>query len=853
MKLIRAHISAFGKFHNRSFEFDKPFLSYCEENGFGKSTLVAFLTAMLYGMETVKRNVAGKLKDRTHYQPFEGGNYGGSLTLVVGGDTYSIERTFDVKSDTADDIVLRKEGTKIDTPPLPLGEYFFGLDRDSFRKSILLDSEDVTISSTGSIAGKLENDVDDTSDINNYESAHKKLEETAKKYKLMRGRGGYIDDLSSRLAEVKGQIHNLETIEAALPGKYADRDNIESLIRADEEKHKAILSISGLEANRKTLSQYQEEANASKAALTAKKEEHPLGYPDANELASLETLGQKQNAARITLEAKSLSAEEENSLSSYKKMFEKGLPEEGALKETEEKISRYLSLGKEEKAPFGEGKNRLLAKFKYREPKEEDIAHYEGELANYKELGARLSALPKTVIKKEERETEAISSKPKSLVVIAFVLSAILLGTGIALCFFALMVGIVLLIVGAATLGGSVFLALSKTKSRLTSYVDVEKENPEIAPLEKKRSEIQANIEAFLAPFDYRRENGIEANFALFKADFARYLDLCKDIKEDEEKKAAFEKERAILAKEIASFLAAYGLHGNDFKSLLDTLRSALPAFDALAKKKDDFDAAKKEGEQAEDNYRIALAALQKKYQWAFTLVEEVRSFDVAVKLAQKDHDEKKARLENFAKEHPGLEGAAIDFDETAEQVDERLTSLRKRKSLLEGEIKSDEKDVDGLDSLRAEAEELLEDIDKAKKEYEILSSAAKFLEEAKDSQNNKYLSPIRKSFDKYASQLDSVLGGKIEIDRSFAVTLVENGKSHDEGHLSSGQRSLVMFCLRLALLENMFQAETPLLILDDPFIHLDDAHMDLLKTALPKMLAQWQVLYFCCSESKKI
>ncbi|MBQ3516575.1 MAG: AAA family ATPase, partial [Lachnospiraceae bacterium] len=51
MRLVSCYIENFGKLHRFSYDFQEGLNVICEENGWGKTTLAAFLKAMFYGME----------------------------------------------------------------------------------------------------------------------------------------------------------------------------------------------------------------------------------------------------------------------------------------------------------------------------------------------------------------------------------------------------------------------------------------------------------------------------------------------------------------------------------------------------------------------------------------------------------------------------------------------------------------------------------------------------------------------------------------------------------------------------------------------------------------------------------
>ena len=78
MRILRLHIENFGRLHNIDMEFAEGFNGICRANGWGKSTLAAFIKSMFYGLPyTTKRSL--KENDRKHYLPWQGGTFGGSL------------------------------------------------------------------------------------------------------------------------------------------------------------------------------------------------------------------------------------------------------------------------------------------------------------------------------------------------------------------------------------------------------------------------------------------------------------------------------------------------------------------------------------------------------------------------------------------------------------------------------------------------------------------------------------------------------------------------------------------------------------------------------------------------------
>ena len=71
-----------------------PGLNLLEEpNEWGKSTWCAFLTAMLYGINSRERDKAGFIADKNRYAPWDGGSMSGRLECHADGADLTITRT----------------------------------------------------------------------------------------------------------------------------------------------------------------------------------------------------------------------------------------------------------------------------------------------------------------------------------------------------------------------------------------------------------------------------------------------------------------------------------------------------------------------------------------------------------------------------------------------------------------------------------------------------------------------------------------------------------------------------------------------------------------------------------------
>lgn len=95
MRITELYIKNFGTFSERHFYLKNGVNVIYGENEFGKSTLHAFIRAMLFGMERGRGKAAAK-DDFTRYEPWENPNYyAGVMRFSCGGRNFRLERSFD--------------------------------------------------------------------------------------------------------------------------------------------------------------------------------------------------------------------------------------------------------------------------------------------------------------------------------------------------------------------------------------------------------------------------------------------------------------------------------------------------------------------------------------------------------------------------------------------------------------------------------------------------------------------------------------------------------------------------------------------------------------------------------------
>lgn len=227
MKLLECHIAGFGGFSNYRMTFNEGLNVIMQPNGWGKSTFVAFIKAMLYGFERKRVNDITE-NERLRYKPWGGGPYGGSLDFEHAGVSYRVTRRFGDKP--ADDVckVVDLDAQKpVNDWGSSVGEWVFGLDANAFKKSVLVEQEDFgTEGSIASLRSRLNALVNEADDVAGLDKALGKLDERRKYYKKT-GNRGHLFDVAHRMEQLvgkrkerEGQVDEL----ASFAVKIADTD-----------------------------------------------------------------------------------------------------------------------------------------------------------------------------------------------------------------------------------------------------------------------------------------------------------------------------------------------------------------------------------------------------------------------------------------------------------------------------------------------------------------------------------------------------------------------------------------------------------------------------------------------------
>lgn len=864
MLLLSCHIENFGPISGADYDFAPGITELCEKNGFGKTTLAAFIKAMLYGMpdETARSRAFG---ERQHFYPFSGGKFGGNLSFEAGGKQYRIERFFDRKSGSRDTLALFcMERPVPETDPLLVkgpGEALFGIDRDSFEKTAFVTAREFETGSTDSIDARMNRVPADPEGEENFRNAVERLEKAAKELKAARGAGGRIAQQAALMTGLDAEIANAEKIEEGLQHLYAERNRLGSELLTLQRREEAEKEARLIRQKRETYDRYRQEAEEKRRQLEALRERYPSGLPSAEEIAVLRDAADRLLQDGSAAAGYTFSEAKRAQLAEGEAVFRDGLPADAEFERIRQKIEEKERLGRE----LTELRARLdtiregetVRRFQNGTPDAAAMTRAKTELLQSREMRQQAETF---------RKAEGGAAGKAGIVF--FLAAAALLAGGLVWSRFAALPGLLTAAAGLALFLLLAGLAIRRKKQGAACGAERERLLADAAAREEA-------VRRFLRSFGYAAEASLAETFALLERDLGTFEKERERIGELQRREEETGLACRRLAGDVTAFLGRYGFRGDglDLREALLRLRQAAQQYAQLQNEKTEISrrreqyalhiAAEREAcTEILSRYGIQPAFEEFQKQIAGLEMDQREIGRLEAELAEKGEQARRYREENGLagrqEDAPGLPETASepgpDSDFNSEILSERISETQRAIVRLDRQIEEDEKAAERLLGLVNQREVEKERLEEYRKRYDILTKARSFLEQAEQNLKERYVAPVRDRFCAYAGLLGAAFGKTVRMDTDFRLTFEGGGESRKEQHLSAGQRALWLFCFRLAILDCLYEEEKPFLVLDDPFVSLDAEHMEKAAALLRQLAAQgFQILYFSCHESRSL
>ena len=207
MRLISLHIENFGVFSDYTFLFRDGVNNIVHENGWGKSTLAAFIRVMFYGFDNESKRSELE-NERKKFFPWQGGTCGGMIVFNANGKNYRLERSFNEKKGGT--FVIYDGETNLETKDFSenIGEELFGIDAASFERTVFIGQQDCSTQATSAINAKIGNIGDNTADMGQYEEVQTRLKKEADSLSPLRKTGAIMrlkDDIAAKESLITGK------------------------------------------------------------------------------------------------------------------------------------------------------------------------------------------------------------------------------------------------------------------------------------------------------------------------------------------------------------------------------------------------------------------------------------------------------------------------------------------------------------------------------------------------------------------------------------------------------------------------------------------------------------------------
>lgn len=758
MRLVTCHVENFGKLSDLTVSFTDPsgINVFCEENGWGKSTLAAFIKVMFFGFDN-----AGKRSEidneRKRFKPWQGGVYGGQITFEANGKTYVMSRVFGVK-ENQDEFVLRDVDTRLDSDDFSerIGEELFQIDSASFSRSIYISQLGCETAATDSIGAKIGNLTEHTDDLNHYELAEKKITDLLNALSETR-KTGLLYKQKGQIAQYEQEIKNGEMLDASM----------EELLRLKEEL-------------RLSYAERKEEQNVLQDRLKAASEKKDLAVQN-NEYRHL--------CAAVS--------DKKRVLQQKRAFFPGRIP-------AMEEIDRCLQAA-----------DQLVGL----EREQQIYQSGDEEKREWESLERMFSAgvpTPHEIEEYHRKISEVQAAKPAAGKPFLFV-GALLAAAGAAFCFVMLAAGMVCLLAGAALI---VFGIVKKA-------------------LPKEVVEAAREVREFLEKYGVLGKDGEEADLYAYgnalrtlESSLVQYERLGEKRRQYEAASRSYHEG----AGAVETFLTGLGMEMEpDLRAQLQTVKEALR----------DYIHAGREYEkavEAKDRFGAGMENFDAVGNAGGAYASEVYA-------SEADAGAVNANVTNAA---PAYEEESLtEIQNRLRCISEELEGIQRNQMAYDRQLEQMQEKRDGIAESEQQLVELREQFLQNKKRRNILKQTGHYLELAKISLTAKYTKPLKEGFDKYFRILTGMAADPYELDANLEIAVTEQGMPRKTGFFSTGYQDMTGICLRMAFVDAMYPGEKPFLILDDPFVNLDDKKTEGSLRLLREIAREYQIIYFTCREDR--
>ena len=226
-------------------------------------------------------------------------------------------------------------------------------------------------------------------------------------------------------------------------------------------------------------------------------------------------------------------------------------------------------------------------------------------------------------------------------------------------------------------------------------------------------------------------------------------------------------------------------------------------------------------------------------------LVNTREKMDKTIK--QKEDFESLNNIDELKKIDMNLEIDEDDLNKNIYKLNNNIDRLSDEKNQIKNQIEVLENKIDENEYLETDIEKLKEEIYKMDEKYKVLEKTKKLLEMAKNKFSSNHLKEMTDSFEEYLSIIDNK-NLETTVDVNLDVKVDVNGVKKEAKYFSAGYKDLIYICMRFSLVKALFKEELPFVILDDPFVNLDEEKTNKALEFIDNLAKEYQIIYLVCN-----
>ncbi len=263
---IRSMTATFGKLENETLTLQPGLNVISAPNEWGKSTWCAFLTVMLYGLDTRAKTTKTALADKERYAPWSGAPMSGRLEITWQGRNITIERRAKGRTPMGEFSAYETD-TGLPVTRLTAttcGQVLLGVERSVFQRSGFIPLSDLPVTQDDALRRRLNALVTTGDESGAGENLAQKLKDLKNKCRF--NRTGLLPQAEAQRDELESKLQELQYLqnqERSMIARQAELERTSHLL----ENHLVALEYAESQALQEKLSQ-AEQAQAEAARKT---------------------------------------------------------------------------------------------------------------------------------------------------------------------------------------------------------------------------------------------------------------------------------------------------------------------------------------------------------------------------------------------------------------------------------------------------------------------------------------------------------------------------------------------------------------------------------------------------------